>query len=185
MRTRFSCRDSNFSALGRAILGVQRMADNDTDLDEEFLPKPPTPLLVKLTFLLVVINLGGTGYAAFRKPEPVIVQAAPAPPPMNEPGPMADLDPFIVNLNEPESPRYLKTKFAVELKNEDSKALFERSKPAIRDGVLRYLSSLTVADTLGADSKRNIREAVLAVVREQMGDKDQVRGVYFSEFVVQ
>ena len=160
--------------------------DNDPEIDEEFLPKPPTPLLVKITFLLVVINLGGTIYGAIRKLEPVVVHApAPAAAPTDEPGPMAEMDSFVVNLNEPDSPRYLKTKFEVELKNEESKVLFDRTMPAIRDGILRHLSSLTVADTLGAESKRQIREAVLAVVQEEMGDKNQVRSLYFSEFVVQ
>lgn len=160
--------------------------DDDLDIDEEFLPKPPAPLLVKITFVLVVINLVGTIYGAFRELEPVVVHAqAMEAAPTSEPGPMAAMESFVVNLNEPDTPRYLKTRFEVELKNEESKVLFDRTMPAIRDGILRHLSSLTVADTLGAESKREIRDAVLAVVQGEMGDKSQVRSLYFSEFVVQ
>ena len=99
-------------------------------------------------------------------------------------GPLITLDPFVVNLNEPGSSRYLKVQLQVEVANGAAAKSFEKSKQLIRDDLLSYLSGLKVADTLGAESKDKIRDELQAAVGEVIGE-DRVHRVVFIEFVVQ
>jgi flagellar basal body-associated protein FliL len=98
--------------------------------------------------------------------------------------PIMTLDPFVVNLNEQGRVRYLKAKFDLELKNDGAKAKLETKKVAIRDDILRYLSSLAVADTLGEVGKNAIGDAILARIDKALGG-ESVSHLYFNEFVVQ
>jgi len=98
--------------------------------------------------------------------------------------PILTLDPFVVNLNEQGRARYLKAKFDIELKNDNVKAALETKKIAVRDDILRYLSSLAVADTLGEAGKNAISEAIVARIDKALGP-ESVSHLYFNEFVVQ
>ncbi|MDZ4693592.1 MAG: flagellar basal body-associated FliL family protein [Deltaproteobacteria bacterium] len=106
------------------------------------------------------------------------------PGPESEIKPMVTLDPFVVNLNEQGRARYLKAKFDLELRNDGAKAKLETKKVAIRDDILRYLSSLAVADTLGESGKNTIGEAILARIDKALGG-GAISHLYFAEFVVQ
>ncbi len=106
------------------------------------------------------------------------------PPPREVTGPLITLDPFVVNLDEPGSSRYLKVQLQVEVANPAAVKLFEKSKQLIRDDLLSYLSGLKVADTQGAPNKDKIRDELFAAVAEVVGE-DRVHRVVFIEFVVQ
>ena len=115
-------------------------------------------------------------------------EAAPPPPGaalVETPGPVVALDPFVLNLNDegPQS-RYLKATFEIELDNEKAKVEFEKGKRAVRDELLRYLSGLTAAQTLGESNKEKIQQAILARVEKQLGP-GRARRVFISDFVVQ
>lgn len=148
--------------------------------------KPKGSKLILVVAALSVVNLGGTGFVAFKSMHPVIVQA-PAESSHEhheENGPTASLDAFVVNLNEPGSTRYLKTSFEVELSNQTAADLLTKSKPAVRDELLRYLSSLSVADTLGENAKTKIQSEMLARVDKVLGS-GRAKKLFFNEFVVQ
>jgi flagellar basal body-associated protein FliL len=98
--------------------------------------------------------------------------------------PMVALDPFVVNLNEQGRARYLKAKFDLELRNDGAKTKLETKKVAIRDDILRYLSSLAVADTLGEAGKNTIGDAIHARIDKALGG-EAISHLYFNEFVVQ
>ncbi len=138
-----------------------------------------------LTLLLVVLNLGATGFVAYKslKPPHVVMEATP-PPPKDEAGVVAPLDPFVVNLNEPGSSRYLKATFEVEVAGKPAADELDHQKRAVRDDVLRYLSGLTVADTAGEANKAKIQESVIARIDKQLGG-GKVKRLFFTEFVVQ
>jgi flagellar basal body-associated protein FliL len=138
--------------------------------------------------LLGVLNLGVSGFLLFKTlthkpPEP------PPPPPgealLETAGPVAEMEPFILNLTDegPQS-RYLKAKFEIELANDKAMKDFEKAKRAVRDEVLRYLSGLSVAQTLGAENKEKIQGEILARVEKQLG-RDRARRVFIQDFVVQ
>jgi len=102
-----------------------------------------------------------------------------------KPGPVVALDGFLVNLNEPGSGRYLKA--AVEVEVADSGAVEEMNaqKRSIRDDLLRYLSSLSVADTLGESAKDKIKLAMVTRIGKQIGGAPRVRRLFFTDFMVQ
>jgi flagellar FliL protein len=156
-------------------------------------PKGTSPLILGL----LVLNMAIGAFVAVKvlsMPKP-----QPASPPQNAgeaggaryggfasrvPGPMFEMEPFVVNLNEPGKPRYLKANFGVELENAEAKTALETRKPAVRDEVLRYLSSLTVADTAGEKGKARVAGEVRARVDKMVGG-GRIRQVYFLDFVIQ
>jgi flagellar basal body-associated protein FliL len=95
------------------------------------------------------------------------------------------MDPFVVNLNEATSSRFLKAGFELEVVDESTVKALENNKRAVRDEVLRYLSGLTVADTLGEDNKAKIGETLVARIDKTLGGHNMVKKMYFSEFMVQ
>jgi flagellar FliL protein len=150
---------------------------------------PKAPKSSKLVPLLLVLNLGASGAGIFfqLKHKPEAVAAAPSEEkakPEEKIGPTASLEPFVVNLNEAGSSRYLKATFEIELTDAKALEALEKNKRAVRDQILRYLSGLAVADTLGADNKDKIRAELLARVDKELGN-GKVTKVFLSDFVVQ
>ena len=139
----------------------------------------------KLPMLLALVNILATGAVGFLVFSSAGSQAADSEP-IDEsvPPTPVPLDPFVVNLNEPKSSRYLKATIEVEVHGEERVALIEQKKRAIRADLLRYLSGLTVADTTGEEKKLKIRDELIARVEKQTG-ADTLAGLYLTEFVIQ
>jgi len=145
----------------------------------------------KIVLVLLVLNLGASGFGTFKT---VTAKPAHAPPPHEEKhetnekievtGPVMALDPFVVNLDEPGQSRYLKVTMQLELVKPDAQALIEKNKQVIRDAVLSYLSGLKLADTLGVPAKDKLRADVMKKLEEIVGEH-KVRRMFFQEFVVQ
>jgi flagellar protein FliL len=146
-----------------------------------------TPKLIFVILLLALANAGGTAFLGVK-----VANATKAPPPAaHEPespsalhGPTVTLEAFVVNLNEADSSRYLKTSLEVEMVNAIAVEEIARARPAVRDEVLRYLSSLSVEDTLGEEGKEKIQSAITARIDKVLGG-NRVRRLFFTEFVVQ
>jgi flagellar FliL protein len=145
--------------------------------------------LPKIMFVLLVLNLGATGFATFKiaTAEPA-AHAAPAPhpqPPGTEiTGPVVALDPFVVNLDEPGTARYLKISLQLELLDEKANNSIIKSKQLIRDTILSHLSGLHLADTLGATAKDKLRSDLTKKLESILGP-NKVRRIFFGDFVVQ
>lgn len=158
--------------------------DKDKDKKEDG-EQPAGPKASKLPMLLSLVNIlvtGAVGYLVFSNAGP-----APEEPEVIDPSipPTAvPLDPFVVNLNEPKSSRYLKATIEVEVHGEERVALLEQKKRAIRADLLRYLSGLTVEDTTGEEKKLKIRDELIARVEKQTG-ANTLAGLYLTEFVIQ
>jgi flagellar protein FliL len=99
-------------------------------------------------------------------------------------GPIAELPPMIVNLNEPEGTRYLKATIAVSLSDEKVVAEVERLKPVIRDQFIRELSELNFRQTMGAKNKLAVKRRLLKRFNELLGP-DAGTEVFLTEFIVQ
>jgi len=137
-----------------------------------------------LTLVLLVLNLGATGFVAYKSLKPAhVVEAAP-PPPKDETGVVVPLDAFVVNLNEPGSSRYLKATFELELAGKAAVEELDHQKRAVRDEILRYLSGLSVEDTQGEAAKTKIQDNITSRVDKVLGGA-KVKRVFFTEFVVQ
>ncbi len=138
---------------------------------------------------LLVMNLGATGFVTFKLMTSQPAEAAPAhPPPPNTSevqGPVIALEPFVVNLDEPGTSRYLKITLELELFAQgDAEATLTKSKQLVRDSILSHLSGLHVKDTLGAEAKDKIRADLMAKIEKLLGP-DKVRRMFFQEFVIQ
>ena len=102
--------------------------------------------------------------------------------------PSVPFDPFVVNLNEPGSNRYLKASLEVEVADVAAAEDLKRCKRAVRDDLLRYLSSLAVADTQGEAAKSKMETAMMARIDKQLGGKEgekKVHRLFFNDFMVQ
>ncbi|HWM87056.1 MAG TPA: flagellar basal body-associated FliL family protein [Kofleriaceae bacterium] len=161
-------------------------------------PKPasgPKQKGSKLVVLLLLVNLGGTGFVAYQGVQMAGAAHAATPAAQadaeeeaakkkNEVGPVTALEPFIVNLNEPDATRYLKATFELEVTESDVIGQLEKLKRPVRDEVLRYLSSLSVAETQGEAGKAKIQQEVVTRIDRQLGG-NRVRRLFFVEFMVQ
>ena len=161
--------------------------------DEPPALKPAAPASAKPSkgvLGLLVLNLAGTGFVAFKlltAPAPEAAAAHPAAPeasPSEVTGLEIDLEPFVVNLDEPGTSRYLKVTLEMEVKPGGGEEPLVKSKQLIRDTILSHLSGLHVKDTLGAEAKDKIRADLLAKITKLLGP-DKVRRMFFVDFVVQ
>jgi flagellar protein FliL len=162
------------------------------DMADEPAPKPVEPPAAKSSKAvlgLLVVNLVASGFAVFKllTVEPVAAapqaHAAPVEASSEVTGPVIALDPFVVNLDEPGTSRYLKVTLEMELFPHGDQAL-AKSKQLVRDTILSHLSGLHLKDTLGAEAKDRIRTELMAKLSKLLGP-DKVRRMFFQDFVVQ
>ncbi len=99
-------------------------------------------------------------------------------------GAMAALDSFVVNLADDSAQRYLKATLKVEFFGAEIPSLFTTREAQIRDLVLTLLSSKTVGDVRTVEGKAQLRDEVIARINRVIGG-DQVKAIYFAEFIVQ
>lgn len=149
--------------------------------------KPP-----KVVLGLLAVNLVATGFVAFKvaTASPVKSAAAANSTPQvvvardEIKGPVVSLDPFVVNLNEPEHARYAKITIELELGGKEAVKALEKGKQLVRDSIMTYLSGLRLPDTLGSENRAKIRDDLMDAITEVMGE-GRVRRMFFTEFVVQ
>ncbi len=150
-------------------------------------------MLVIVALLVVVAGGGGAAFFVLKGPKAPVAHAEPADgkaeggdhakAAVGE-GPIAELPPIIVNLNEPEGTRYLKTVIAISLSDDKVVAEVERLKPVIKDQFIRELSELNFRQTMGAKNKLAIKRRLLKRFNELVG-ADAGTDVFLTEFIVQ
>ncbi len=158
----------------------------DDDLDDELIEPPPKA--PKLVLILLGLNLAITAFVAFKvltaAPAEAVAEEEPEDDP-NVPGPLHTFQPFVVNLNDVENPRYLKVAIDAELANEEVlKTIDDTHTRIARDSAMRYLSSLTLNDVMGEAAKDTIATELAARLNKALGE-GTVRRILFVEFVVQ
>lgn len=153
-------------------------------------PPPSAAKSSKAVLGLLVLNLGASAFAVFKLLTAHPAEAAaPAKPHVIEvssteiSGPIVEMPPFVVNLDEPGTSRYLKVTLQLEMFPGADHAL-EKSKQLIRDTILSHLSGLHLKDTLGAEAKERIRGDLMAKLGKVIG-VEKVRRMFFQDFVVQ
>jgi flagellar FliL protein len=99
-------------------------------------------------------------------------------------GSMRPLDPFLANLADETSSRYLKMSLQVEFVDADPPAAFDARLPQIRDVILTLVTSKTFADIRTPEGKERLREDVIDRINHVLA-KEAVKSVYFTEFIVQ
>ena len=102
----------------------------------------------------------------------------------DEPGPIVELDGFVLNLADQEDLRYLKMTIKLELDRPEEKTDFAAKVPAIRDSLLVLLSSKESHLLRTTNGKRRVREEIRNRVNGLM-KKGKIENVFFTDFVIQ
>ena len=160
---------------------------------------PPGAPTSKLVLILLILNLGASGFGVFKllTAHPAAAAAAAAAhgdehgggargghETSEISGPVIELDPFVVNLDEPGTARYLRAKVQLEVADAAAGASVTKSMLLVRDIILGHLSGLKLADTLGAQAKEAVRTEMMKKLEEQLGGK-KIKRMFFTEWVVQ
>ncbi|MCC6764865.1 MAG: flagellar basal body-associated FliL family protein [Deltaproteobacteria bacterium] len=99
-------------------------------------------------------------------------------------GSLLSLDPFIANLADDGGRRYLKATFQIDFGNAEIPPAMQARLPQTRDLLLTLFTSKTFDDIRTPEGKQQLREEIIARVNQVL-DRDLVKAVYFTEFIVQ
>ncbi|MCK5679341.1 flagellar basal body-associated FliL family protein [bacterium] len=144
-----------------------------------------------IIIIIVVLLLGGGGFGAYwfllRTPpltaeEIAEIEAAKQPEPVILP--VFALKPFVVNLADKKSRRYLKVTMKLELSTEELLEEVDKRRAQLRDVVLTLLSSKTAVEVGTLEGKFLLRQDIIKRVNVNLLT-GQVTKVYWEEFVVQ
>ena len=94
------------------------------------------------------------------------------------------LSPFVVNLQDNIGTRYLKLTLKFELEDPSAESEVKAQLPKIRDALIILLSSKNYAEIGSVEGKYRLREEIVKRVNRFLEDAP-VRGVYFTDFVIQ
>ncbi len=150
--------------------------------------KPGRKLSIKKILIIAILGLvlAGGGLVAYvvmvdEPPGGIEAQAGQTPSKhrVNMP-----LEPFLVNLADKETRRYLKLKVELEVENEAAVKELEKSIPRIRDALILLLSGKTYLDLSSFEGKQELKEEIRKKVRTVPGG-GKVSEVFFTEFVAQ
>ena len=95
-----------------------------------------------------------------------------------------DLEPFVVNLADPDQLRYLKVAIKLQLDRPQEETDFTIKLPAIRDALLVLLTSKESRSLRTVDGKMLVRHEIGGRVNAIM-KKGKIQQVYFTEFIIQ
>jgi flagellar FliL protein len=99
-------------------------------------------------------------------------------------GPIYPLDPFTVNLKSASGTRYLKCTINLEIDSPETQPELDKIKPAVRDVIIRILSSKTVPEISTAKGKEKLKEELKKNINAIL-PKGEIKHVYFTAFVIQ
>ncbi len=94
------------------------------------------------------------------------------------------LDTFTVNLKSDAGQRYLKATISLELNGEELSIELDNKSPVIRDRIIRILSSKTLEEVSSKKGKQKVSEQIIDTMNSMIVDGN-VKGIYFTEFVIQ
>lgn len=147
---------------------------------EDAPPKPKGKLKkIIIMGVLALVLLGGGGFAY------LLLFDEPAPDkPKHVEKTMMPLEPFLVNLADKDSRRYLKVKIDLEVDNEKAAKELEKAMPRIRDQLIFLLSSKSYQEIATPEGKHTLKKEIMARMAALPTGK-KISGAFFTEFVAQ
>ncbi|MCK4974445.1 MAG: flagellar basal body-associated protein FliL [Sulfurimonas sp.] len=94
------------------------------------------------------------------------------------------LDTFTVNLKSDSGRRYLKATISLELNGDELSIELDNKSPVVRDRIIRILSSKTLEEISSKKGKKKVSEQIIDTLNSMIID-GHVKGIYFTEFVIQ
>ena len=99
-------------------------------------------------------------------------------------GPMVKIADFVVHLRNPETDRYARMSFDIEVLGDSDKEALNSNIPKVRDAFITYLSDRSLEDLSGSEGLSRTKDALQTRLRELVPET-RVRALYISDFVVQ
>lgn len=103
---------------------------------------------------------------------------------LSEIGILYPLDTFTVNLKSDAGRRYLKATISLELNGEELSIELDNKSPVVRDRIIRILTSKTLEEISSKKGKKKVSEQIIDTLNSMIVD-GHVKGIYFTEFVIQ
>jgi len=94
------------------------------------------------------------------------------------------LDTFTVNLKSDAGRRYLKVTMSLELEGEELSLELDAKSPVLRDRIIRILTSKTLEEISSKKGKQKVSQQIMDTLNSMISD-GTVKGIYFTEFVIQ
>jgi flagellar FliL protein len=99
-------------------------------------------------------------------------------------GSLYSMRPFIVNLADESTGRYLKVRFELELDSNDVVQEIEKRMAQLTDSVIMLLSSKTYQELATYEGKDRMRNEIVLRLNSFL-TTGSIRKIYFTEFVMQ
>ena len=103
---------------------------------------------------------------------------------LSEIGILYPLDTFTVNLKSDAGRRYLKATLSLELEGEELSKELDAKTAVIRDRIIRILSSKTLEEISSRKGKSKVETQIMDTLNSMITD-GTIKGIYFTEFVIQ
>jgi len=100
------------------------------------------------------------------------------------PGPIFNLETFIVNLLDDSGRRYLKTNIKLELSKKSVKEEITQKMPLIQDDIIALLSNKSYEDIADISGKLRLRMQIIKRLNNIL-TKGKIQKVYFTDFIIQ
>ena len=140
-------------------------------------------VLAGVVVALWYLRIGPFAGAAARHAEATAAIEEHADDEKGKPAAILALEPFIANLADDGGRRYLKATFQVDFGTAIPPTMQSRL-PQVRDLLLTLFTSKTFDDIRTPEGKQQLREEIIARINQVL-DRDAVKAVYFTEFIVQ
>ena len=158
---------------------------DEVEIDSlEGAPKKKGNKTLIIIIVAACIVLGAGGFVGFKllaskggeeeaKKEEVVVKTS-----------IISLDPFVLNLSD--RGRYLKVTIQFEVTDETLQEAVTVKTPQLRDTIITLVSSKSLSSISSPEGKFQLKDELLFRANQIMGmEKDVIKNLYFSEFVMQ
>jgi flagellar FliL protein len=160
--------------------------EKDQDVEEESeqpKKKKSKKNLILIIIIAVAVLLGGGGAFFF------LTKSGGEKAPKKEEGKkeessMFSLDPFVVNLNDQGSNKFLKVSMQLELSSQATAESAKGKTPQIRDAVINLLTSKSSESLMSPEGKLQLKDEINMMANQILGN-NTVKNVYLTEFVMQ
>ncbi|UCH81526.1 MAG: flagellar basal body-associated FliL family protein [Nitrospiraceae bacterium] len=163
------------------------MAEEKDDIGIEGSEDAPKKKGNKTLIIIIAaacIVLGAGGFVGFKLLASKGVEEEPKKVEVAEKTSIISLDPFVLNLAD--RGRYLKVTIQFEIADNSFQEALNRKTPQIRDTIITLVSSKSLNSISSPEGKFQLKDELLFRANQIMGlDKDVIKNLYFSEFVMQ
>lgn len=135
---------------------------------------------------LVVLGGGGGAYWTFFRSAPPEAAAEEHKEP-EEPPAIVNFDPFVVNLSDTGTPRFLRVTLALVVNGKDQAKEFEENtvvRMKVRSALLEMLSQQKASELITPEGRTALQKHIVELAGHD-AEELKIRDVLFSEFIVQ